>query len=64
MTPAFLTAREVAKLLKLNVETVYALAHKGEIPGTKIGGQWRFLEADLTQWFRTQTQQQRTQAHT
>ncbi len=58
MSDVFLTASEVAEFLKLNVETVYALAQKGELPGAKIGGQWRFLESDVTDWFRARTLQQ------
>ena len=57
MSDVFLTASEVAKLLRLNVETVYALAQKGELPGAKVGGQWRFLSSDVTRWFRARAQQ-------
>lgn len=57
MPDAFLTASEVAELLRLNVETVYILAQKGELPGAKVGGQWRFLSSDVTRWFRARTQQ-------
>jgi excisionase family DNA binding protein len=37
-----LTPSEVADLLKINTGTVYMLVRKGLIPGTKIGGSWRF----------------------
>ena len=59
MSDSFLTASEVAELLRLNVETVYALAQKGEHPGAKIGGQWRFLASDVTRWFRARALQDR-----
>lgn len=62
MAAVFLTAAEVAKILKLNVETIYTLAHKEKLPGAKIGGQWRFLEADVTAWFRLRTQHTDTRA--
>lgn len=59
MPDVFLTASEVAELLRLNVETVYSLAQKGELPGAKIGGQWRFLSSDVTRWFRSRAQRHR-----
>lgn len=37
-----LSPKEAAKFLNLHVRTVYRLAKKGEIPGRKIGGSWRF----------------------
>ena len=41
-----MTAKEVAKFLKLSESTIYKLASNGEIPGFKIGDSWRFeLEA-------------------
>ena len=36
------TAKEVARYLKLTESTVYKLASEGEIPGFKIGKSWRF----------------------
>ncbi len=56
MSEAFLTASEVAELLKLKVDTVYALAGQGKLPGAKIGGQWRFVESQVRQWFEARTQ--------
>ena len=50
MPEALLTAAEVAELLKLHVETVYALIAKAGLPAAKIGGQWRFEEARLRAW--------------
>ena len=37
-----LTISEVVEFLKVAHKTVYALAQKGELPGFKVGGQWRF----------------------
>ena len=54
MSVAFLTAAEVAALLKLKVDTVYLLAQQGKLPGTKIGGQWRFMESHVIRWFESQ----------
>ena len=51
MSESLLTAAEVAELLKLNVETVYALIQKDGLPAAKVGGQWRFSEANVRAWF-------------
>lgn len=58
MSHGFLTPSEVAELLKLNIDTVYILVNKGELPGAKIGGQWRFDESTIRSWFEARTQEQ------
>ena len=41
-----LTTQELADYMKLNEKTILKMAQKGELPGVKIGSQWRFhLEA-------------------
>jgi excisionase family DNA binding protein len=50
----YLTAREVSELLKLNVETVYLLIAKQQLPALRVGGRWRFDESELRQWLKTQ----------
>ena len=42
-----LDAGEVAKLFKLNEQTVKRLANRGELPGFKLGGRWRFRREAL-----------------
>ena len=49
----YLTAREVAELLKLNVETVYLLIAKEQLPAVRVGGRWRFDESELRAWLKT-----------
>jgi excisionase family DNA binding protein len=51
-TPEVLTIRDVAAYLKLPVSTVYRLAERRELPGHKVGRQWRFHKAILDDWFR------------
>ena len=53
MSNRFLTARQVADLLQLSVETVYDLIARDGLPATKLGGSWRFDESELCAWFRT-----------
>ena len=60
----YLTAQDVADLFKLNVETVYQLIAKKELPGVKIGGQWRFEASEIRAWFRDRSREssERTRA--
>lgn len=41
----------VAKLLGVSTITIRRLAIKGEIPGKKIGRQWRFDFKEVKDWF-------------
>ena len=50
MPDPLLTAADVAAWLKLNIETVYDLIAKEQLPAFKIGGQWRFQEAQVREW--------------
>lgn len=51
-----LTLKEVAELLRIAEKTAYTLAADGAIPGFKVGGQWRFVRADLLAWMARQTE--------
>lgn len=37
-----LTTKELAEYIKLNEKTIIKMAQTGEIPGVKVGSQWRF----------------------
>lgn len=53
MTPDLepaMTVKEVAAFLNVDEKTIYRLAQKGELPGFKVAGAWRFQRADLQQW--------------
>ena len=54
MPKPLLTAAEVAKFLKLHVETVYALIAQQGLPAARVGGRWRFEEAKVREWFAAQ----------
>ena len=45
-----LTAAEVAQLLRIDRKTVYKLVKAGDLPGRKVGGQWRFRAKAVTLW--------------
>jgi excisionase family DNA binding protein len=45
-----MTPKEAAQYLGLQIITVYRLIKKGEIPGFRVGGQWRFKKDLLDAW--------------
>lgn len=45
-----LTPKEAAEYLSVHVRTIYRLVKKGEIPGRKVGGSWRFKKDALDAW--------------
>jgi excisionase family DNA binding protein len=47
---AVLTIGEVAELLRVHPMTVYRLLKRGDIPGFKIGGNWRVSVNALDRW--------------
>jgi excisionase family DNA binding protein len=56
MTPALeqaLTVKEVAVILNVDEKTIYRLTQKGNLPGFKVAGAWRFQRSDLLQWIST-----------
>jgi excisionase family DNA binding protein len=55
MPAPLLSAAAVAVWLNVNIETVYDLIAKRQLPAIKIGGQWRFQEAQVREWFEAHT---------
>ena len=53
MQRRYLTAKQVAGLFQLNVDSVYDLVGTGQMPATKLCGRWRFDESELREWFKT-----------
>jgi excisionase family DNA binding protein len=47
---AVLTIGEVAEMLRVHPTTVYRLLKRGDIPGFKIGGNWRVGVDALDRW--------------
>lgn len=50
MTDEIWTIKELTDYLKLKEKTAYALVAKGEIPGFKVGGSWRFKRSQIDDW--------------
>ena len=47
ITKDVFTADEVAKYLRIHPYTVRRLVRSGKLPGSKVGGQWRFKKEDI-----------------
>jgi len=45
-----MTVRDVAAFLNVDEKTIYRLVTKGELPGFKVLGSWRFQRNDLEFW--------------
>lgn len=54
METDIMTIDEVASYLKLKLKTAYHLATKGDIPGFKVGGSWRFKKSEIDSWIAEQ----------
>jgi excisionase family DNA binding protein len=54
--PAVLTVNEVAAYLRIHHSTVYRLVKRGELPGFRVGEDWRFYTAAIIKL--TETSQQ------
>lgn len=50
------TVGDVAAYLKLPISTVYRLAERREIPGHKVGRQWRFQRPVIDEWLRRRSE--------
>jgi excisionase family DNA binding protein len=48
--PTFLTADELAAVLRCQPEKVYRLAARGELPSYKVEGRRLFSEAEVFEW--------------
>lgn len=54
MKTEIMTIDEVAEYLKLKLKTAYALVARGDIPGFKVGGSWRFRKSEIDRWIKEQ----------
>jgi excisionase family DNA binding protein len=52
MATEIMDIAEAAAYLNIKKGTLYRLVKRGQIPGTKIGGQWRFKREHLDEMFR------------
>ncbi len=54
-----MTPEDVAVLLRIDRETVYRMARRGELPAFKVSSRWRFLPSRLQRWMQEQEGQVR-----
>lgn len=45
-----LTVSELSEYLRVHRSTIYRLLKKGQLPGFKIGSDWRFNVEAIDQW--------------
>ncbi len=45
-----MTLQEVADYLNCHYSTAFKLARRGDIPGFRLGGNWRFLKSEVDEW--------------
>ena len=45
-----MTVRDVAAFLNVDEKTIYRLASRGDLPGFKVAGTWRFQLIDIQTW--------------
>lgn len=57
-----MTVRNVADYLNVDEKTVYRMAKRGDLPGFKVAGVWRFMRSDLDAWVDRQKQMAAGQA--
>src|SRR5690606_38474475 len=49
----WLTIEELSGYLKMSRSKLYQMAQKGELPGSKIGTQWRFDRDEVDDWMKS-----------
>ena len=50
MASEWLTLEELSEYLKVKASTIYSLAQKGKLPGSKVGRMWRFSRERIDNW--------------
>lgn len=49
----WLTIEDLSSYLKMSRTKLYQMAQKGELPGSKIGTQWRFDRDEIDAWVKS-----------
>jgi excisionase family DNA binding protein len=53
-----LTADEAAEMFRVSTPYIRGMANSGEIPGTKMGDDWRFVRQDLIEFLRKRSRRE------
>jgi excisionase family DNA binding protein len=54
MEDELMTTRELLEFLRVDRTTIYSMLNEGQLPGFKVGGQWRFSRREIEAWLRQQ----------
>lgn len=54
----YMDSRQVGAMLGYHYRTIQRKAHAGEIPGTRIGGVWKFDPTRLENWMQKRIDKQ------
>ena len=54
MSSELISAKEIAKILKISVNSVYQLSRNGKIPCFKIGRRYRYSSDAIENWISDQ----------
>jgi len=54
MSTTAMTVQDVAEYLNVDPKTVYRMVKRGDLPGFKVGGSWRFRREDIDDWIAQQ----------
>jgi nitrogen PTS system EIIA component len=48
--PDLFTPKQLAEYLQLSARTVYRMLERNELPGVRVGSQWRFRKSEVDSW--------------
>ena len=57
-----MTVNQVSICLNVDAKTVYRMVNRGDLPGFKVGGTWRFQREDIDLWIATKKKAAKVQA--
>jgi excisionase family DNA binding protein len=52
--PEIMTVDDLAEYLKVHYSTVYRLLKRSDLPGFRLGSDWRFRRAEIDRWIAQQ----------
>src|SRR5512143_119769 len=55
--PEIFNIRQLAAYLMVSEKTIYRMIEKRQIPGVRVGSQWRFRRRDIEDWLSEQIRQ-------
>lgn len=63
MQRELLDAHKVAKMLQVSYRKVVDLTEAGELPGFRIGNQWRYREESIEEYLANKEREQQSKKH-